>query len=102
MKKFILTSLAFLAFSTQAFAFIPRMEFFVNREVAVARVWNTTHRPIVCHGQAFGRTWQGVVLNSWVNGLVIYPNSSVNVYVHSNYYDPMLQAWAHIDCQFGW
>ncbi len=99
MKKFILSAALFLAFSQSASAFVPQMEFFVNREVAVARVWNTTYRPIVCNGVAFGRTWQGVVLNSWVNGLVIYPGVSADVYVYSNYYDPMVQSWAQIDCQ---
>ena len=102
MKKFILSAVAFLTLSSSAFAFVPQMEFFVNREVATARVWNTTYRPIVCNGNAFGRTYQGVVLNSWVNSLVIYPGASVNVYVHSNFYDPMIQAWAQIDCQIAW
>lgn len=99
MKKFILTAVAALVVSAQAHAFIPRMEFFVNREVAVTRVWNTTMRPIVCNGQAFGRTWQGVVLNSWINGLVIYPGAAAEAYVYSNFYDPMIQAWAQVDCQ---
>lgn len=102
MKKMILSSFAFLTLSTQAFAFIPQMEFYVNREVAVARVWNTSFRPIVCSGQAFGRTYQGVVLNSWINGLVVYPSASADVYVYSNFYDPMSQAWAQIDCQIAW
>ncbi len=102
MKKLALSFVVFLTVSSQAHAFIPQMSFFVNREVAIARVWNTTYRPIVCYGQAFGRTWNGVVLNTWVNQLVIYPNTSVDVYVHSNFYDPFVQSWANIDCQIGW
>lgn len=99
MKKILLACAVFVTVSTQAFAFIPQMSFFVNREVATARVWNTTYRPIVCSGYAFGQTWSGVVLNAYVNNAIIYPNRSVDVYVHSNYYDPMVQAWAQIDCQ---
>ncbi len=105
MKKLAISCVVFLAISSQAFAsFIPRMNFFVNREVAIARVWNTTHGPIVCNGQAFGRTRHGVVLNSWVHHLVIYPMTSVDVYVHSNFYDPFVQAWASINCNHlhGW
>ena len=102
MKKFILSAIAALTISTSAFAFVPQMEYFVNREVAVARVWNTTFRPIVCSGQAFGRTYQGVVLNAWINNVVIYPGVSADAYVHSNFYDPMVQAWAQVDCQIAW
>lgn len=102
MKKLLLSCALFLSIAGSAQAFVPHMNYFVNREVAVARVWNTSFQPIVCHGQAFGRTWNGVVLNSWVNGLVIYPQTSVDVYVHSNFYDPFVQAWAQIDCQFIW
>jgi hypothetical protein len=99
MKKMLFTLATITLLSTQAWAFLPRMEFFVNREVAVSRVWNTTFHPIVCFGSAYGRTYQGVVLNSWVNGLVIYPNTFVEVYVHSNFYDPMVMSWAEIDCR---
>ena len=102
MKKFILSVMAFLTISTTASAFVPQMQFFVNREVAIARVFNTTFRPVACTGVAFGRTYQGVVLNSYANNVVVYPNSSVDVYVHSNFYDPMVQAWAQINCEFGW
>jgi len=104
MKKQFLLKLFFttllMSFSTLSWAFAPRMEFFVNREVAISRVWNNTYRPIVCSGQAFGRTYQGVVLNFWVNQIVVYPNTFVEVYVHSNFYDPMASAWAQMDCQF--
>ena len=102
MKKMLLSVALFLTVSTQANAFIPQTQVFVNREVAVINIYNTSFRPIVCYGQAFGRTYQGVVLNSWINGLVIYPNSYASAYVQSNYYDPMFQAWAQVDCQFGW
>ncbi|MBY0414843.1 MAG: hypothetical protein K2Q18_11785 [Bdellovibrionales bacterium] len=102
MKKFIISLVAALNFSTSAYAFVPQMEFFVNREVAVSRVWNVTNRPIICSGQAFGRTYQGVVLSAWINNAVIYPGVSAEVYVHSNFYDPMIQAWAQVDCTVAW
>lgn len=102
MKKFILSTLAALTISTSAWAFIPQVQTFVNREVAVVRVWNTTYSPIICSGAAYGRTWNGVVLNAWMNQAVIYQNAFVDVYVHSNYYDPMTQAWAQIDCRQYW
>lgn len=102
MKKMLLSLGAFVALTSTAFAFIPSMNFFVNNEVATARVWNTAHAPIVCYGQAFGQTYSGVVLSSSINGLVVYPNRIVDIYVHSNFYDPFIQAWANIDCQFTW
>lgn len=103
MKKFILTAaILTAAFTTNANAFIPQMSFNVNGVVAIARVWNTSFRPIVCNGVAYGRTFQGVVLNSWVNSLVVAPNGFVEVYVTSNYYDPMASAWAEMNCNIGW
>ncbi len=101
MKKFILSAIAALTISGAASAFVPQMQFFVNREVAVVRVFNTSFRPIACSGVAFGRTFNGVVLNAYAN-VVVYPGASVDVYVHSNFYDPMAQAWAQINCEFGW
>lgn len=99
MKKLMLSVvIVFTLAASTAHAFIPQMSYFVNREVAVTKVWNTTYRNITCYGQAYGRTWQGVVLNSYVNGIVIFPGQAVDVYVYSNYYDPMVQAWAQIDC----
>ena len=99
MKKMMLSLAIGLTLATSnAFAFFPQMNSFVNNEVAVSRVWNTSFRNIVCSGQAFGRTWQGVVLNSYVNSLVVYPGQYVDIYVHSNIYDPMVQAWAQVDC----
>lgn len=88
-----------LSFFNSALAFTPRMDFFVNREVAVARIWNTTYRPVLCSGQAFGQTWRNLTLNAFINGALIYPNQSMDVYVYSNYYDPMVRAWAQVDCQ---
>lgn len=98
MKKFILSALTALTLSSAANAFVPSMEFFVNRELAIARVWNTTPRPILCSGYAFGRTFRGVDLNSWVN-ITVQPGVYVDVYVYSNIYDPMIQSWAQIDCR---
>ena len=102
MKKMLLSFVAFVTLTSSAFAFAPGMSFFVDREIATARVWNAGHRPIVCNGYAYGQTFSGVVLNSYVNNLVIYPNRLVDIYVHSNFYDPFTTAWANIDCQFAW
>jgi hypothetical protein len=103
MKKIILSmTFILLTNATSAFAFVPQMSFNVNGYVAVARVWNTSFRPIVCNGVAYGSTMQGVVLNSWVNSLIISPNTFVEVYVYSNVYDPMTNSWAEIDCNIGW
>ncbi len=78
--------------------FVPSMSFFVNRDIATTRVFNTAMFPIVCSGTAFGRTTSGVVLNSWINNLVIYPGQWADATVFSNYYDPFMQAWANITC----
>lgn len=90
------------ALSSSAFAFIPQMSFYINREVAVTRVWNTTNRPFVCSGIAYGQTYQGVMLNAWFNNLYVAPGAYAHAYVYSNYYDPFVRTWAEVNCQFTW
>ncbi len=104
MKKLLLATGLFVMFSTSVMAnfFVPPMNFFVNRDVATARVFNTTPFPMTCSGNAFGRTWSGVVLNTWVNQLTVYPGQWVDVTVFSNYYDPFATAWANIQCYRSW
>lgn len=102
MKKLIFSAIATFIISGTASAFIPQMQFFVNRDVAVARVFNTTRQPIACSGYAYGRTYQGVVLSAYANNVVVYPGAFVDVYVYSNYYDPMVQAWAQVECFTTW
>ena len=100
MKKIILSAIAALTISANAQAFVPLVQTFVNRDLAIVRVWNTTARPIVCSGVVYGRTQKGVTLNTWVNQKVISQNTFVEVYVRSNYYDPMVQAWAQLNCEY--
>ena len=102
MKKLFLTAFIFLTFSSSVFAFVPRMRFFVNREVAIARVFNQTGRPFVCSGTAFGQTYSGYVLNSWFNQIYVLPGMYADAYVYSNYYDPFVSAWAQVECQHTW
>lgn len=102
MKKLMLAFIMTLTLTTSAFAFIPQMSFFVNREVATARVWNTTGRPFICSGVAYGQTYNGVVLNSWFNQLYVAPGMHADAFVYSNFYDPFINAWAQVDCQFTW
>lgn len=98
-KLVILTGLFFsINSAVNAYSFVPPMSFFVNREVATARVFNTTHFPIICSGQAYGQTHSGVVLNTWINNMVIYPGQWADAVVFSNYYDPFFTAWANIGC----
>ncbi len=102
MSKFLILVTFIFSFNASAQAFIPRMEFFVNREVAVTRVWNTTFYSVVCSGLAYGQTYQGVVLNTWINQVVVAPGAYAEAYVHPNYYDPMIRAWGEINCLRGW
>jgi hypothetical protein len=102
MKKFILSAIAALTVTSTAIAFVPQMQFFVNNEVAITRVFNTSYQPIACSGVTFGSTYQGVVLNAYANNFVIAPGAFVDVYVSSNIYDPMVQAWAQMDCYAVW
>lgn len=99
-RKFLATCALFssLSFSVQAYTFVPPMNFFVNRDVATTRVFNSTAFPIVCSGQAFGQTYRGVVLNTWLSNVVIYPGQWADATVFSNYYDPFARAWAQIGC----
>lgn len=102
MKKLVLSAVIFLTLSTNVFAFVPHMSFFVNREVATARVWNNSGRPFVCSGVAFGQTYNGLRLNTWFNNLYVAPGMSADAYVYSNFYDPFVNAWAQVDCQYSW
>lgn len=102
MKKLLLATAMFLAFSSSVFAFIPHMNFFVNREVGTARIFNNTARPFVCSGYAYGMTMNRVVLNSWFNQIYVAPGMYAYAYVYSNYYDPFVNVWAHVDCQHTW
>jgi hypothetical protein len=100
MRKLLISAAILLTLSSSAFAFAPLMNFFVNREVATARIWNTTGRPIVCSGVTYGQTFHGLVLTSWFNNVLIAPSVYVDSYVRSNFYDPFVRSWAHADCQF--
>lgn len=102
MKKILVLAFLTMAFTTSAFAFVPQMSFFVNREVATARVWNTSARGFVCSGVAYGQTFNGVQLNSWFNNLYVAPGAFADAYVYSNYYDPFVNAWAQVDCRYNW
>ncbi|MFA6236101.1 MAG: hypothetical protein WC635_02145 [Bacteriovorax sp.] len=103
MKKLMLLAVLLSALlSTSAFAFIPQMSFYVNREVAVTRVWNTTNRPFVCSGYAIGTTYSRIQLSAWFSNLYVAPGMSADAYVYSNYYDPFVNASAEVNCQFTW
>jgi len=102
MKKLLFSALLFLTLTNSVFAFIPQMSFFVNREVATARIWNNTSSSFICSGIAYGRTYNGVVLNSWFNQIYVAPGMYADAYVYSNFYDPFVYNWAEVDCQFIW
>lgn len=102
MKKLMLSALLFLTLSTSVFAFVPQMSFNVNGQVATTRVWNYTGQAFVCSGTAFGQTYGGVVLNSYFNQVYVAPGMYADAFVYSNYYDPFVNAWAQVNCQFVW
>ena len=102
MKKFLVVIAITILSLSQAFAFYPQLSFFVNREVATTRIWNTSYQPMVCSGYAFGQTFNGVVLNSWFNTIYVGPGMYADAYVYSNFYDPFVNSWAQVDCQFTW
>ena len=102
MKKLILSVSLFVALSSSAFAFIPQMSYFVNRGFATSRVFNTTGQPFICSGTAFGQTSSGLVINAWFNQLYVAPGGYADAYVTTNFYDPFVNAWAQVQCQFAW
>ena len=73
---------------------------FVNRTYVQASVFNHTNRPIVCSGQVYGRTINGVTLSAWMNNRVIYPRMNAQAYVYTNNFQPFLNGWANIWCRF--
>jgi hypothetical protein len=102
LKKLLLSTAIFLGLTSSVLAFTPHMGFFVNREVAISRVFNNTGRLFVCSGYAFGRTYSGFVVNSWFNQVYVNPGMYADAFVYTNYYDPFMNAWAQVDCQFVW
>lgn len=102
MKKIATILIFSFVFSTSVFAFMPQMNFFLNREVATARIINNWGRPLVCSGVTNGQTYRGIPINFWFNNIYVYPGSFVDTYVYSNFYDPFINVWAQVDCQFTW
>ena len=109
MKTFTRTALFALVFSlfltSEAMAFFPNgwsanVQISVQRTRMTATMVNRMNRPIVCRGKVFGRTASGVVLNSWVNNIVIWPGNFHHSYVHSNYADPIVNGWANVRCRW--
>lgn len=102
MKKLFFILCAFLAINANAFAYWPgifSVNVFLNQYNAVARVHNTSYYPVACYGQVIGLSSSGVVLNTYVNGVVINPGVSLDIYVRANsVYDPMIDARADIQC----
>ena len=100
--KLLLSSAIFLALSSNVFAFTPQMKFFVNREVATVQIMNNTNRVLVCSGVAYGTTMNRITLNAWFNNVQVTPGAFANAYVYSNYYDPFINVWANVNCQFSY
>lgn len=90
--------------SGEAFAFYPQMQVFVSPQVATVRVFNQSYYPIVCSGVVYGRTYYGYVGQVWENNVWVYPGQFNDLYVYATnpYYDPMVQAWANLDCRYTW
>jgi hypothetical protein len=100
IKTFVLVC-SLLAMTTSAFAqFFP-----ANANISIqpgqvnAQVYNPNYEPIVCQGHTFGRTSRGLVLNAFFSD-IIPPGQYRYAYVHTNPYDPFINGWSNINCQF--
>lgn len=109
MKKFfacLVISITFLSIPVQeASAYIhngwqANAHISVTQFRATATVVNNSHRPIMCSGYVYGRTYYGNTMNAWMNRQVIYPRQHANVYVYTNYSQPFVNAWADIRCRY--
>jgi hypothetical protein len=99
-KAIALVSLLLMLTSSAFAQFFP-----ANANVSIqpgrvnAQVYNPNYEPIFCQGYTFGRTSRGVVLNAFFND-IIPPGQYRFAYVHTNPYDPFINGWSNINCQF--
>lgn len=98
MKKIILAMSLLITLS--AHAFVPRIHVQVNPLEISFQIVNTYNRPIICSGTVYGRTTYGNTLNSWVNGLVIWPGQYQVAYIYSNYRNQFRNGWANVNCHW--
>lgn len=88
----------------QAFAY-PRTwqanaQISVRSDRITATIVNQWNRPIVCSGKVFGRTGSGVVLDSWLNSVVIWPGNYYHGYVYTHSRDRFVNGWANVQCRW--
>lgn len=101
MKKFILVFVLMLTFISNTKAAWPvRTQIRVTPTYASGTVFNTWHRPVICHGSVFGRTRYGYVAEVWMNNIVLYPGQFAHEYVYTSPADPFIHAWANIQCDW--
>lgn len=67
---------------------------------ATATVVNNSYQPVLCSGYAYGRTYYGQVLNSYMNNVVIYPGHFAQVHVYNYNRNAFVNAWADIWCRW--
>ncbi len=93
--------LGFVAASIQPVkAFTVQANVWWNQLQAVATVHNIFPRAIICSGQAQGITANGIPLFAYMNGHVIMPGQFGHINVFTNVYNPFINAFAYVNCNW--
>lgn len=102
MKKLlsVIAIVGALTSSGRAEAFNVQANVQVNQMQATAVVFNRFNRPIYCDINVQGFTYYGQSLNSYMNGVVIYPGMNGYAYVYSNPGNPFVNARGNARCQW--
>lgn len=99
----VLTLCLMLTSSAQAYyggPFQAQAQISFSQFQATATVVNNQYYPVVCSGYAYGRTYYGQVLHSYMNNVVIYPGQFANVHVYNYNGYAFSNAWADIWCRW--
>lgn len=99
--RLLLVAILFCAVNAHAFyGWFPANARVVVTPVQAQAVFvNNLAYPVICRGQVFASTYNGLVANSWVNDVVVYPGITAYAYVYTNPYNPFVNAWSQIYCR---
>jgi hypothetical protein len=99
--KFLLVAL-FMIFSTSSFAqFFPaRANVIVLPNMVSVEVYNPHYETIICNGQVFGQTFNGLLLNTFFHEQFMPAGTMRFAYVHTLPGNPFVNGWSNIHCRF--
>jgi hypothetical protein len=103
MKRQALVTLALLLMTSSVLAnwFPGRINVFIFPSQVRVEVYNPYNAPIICHGQVFGQTNDGLIYNAFFVEQFLRPGDFRFAYVQSHPSHYFIGGWATINCHFG-